>query len=93
MFNNYGIVCLFYFPVIHTCQLSASEVSVKPKTKKERLKEMFPALCRANDPVPEVCCFSASIDILAFLLFHKTVSDCRGFTLNVEGHKCHLFNL
>uniref|UniRef100_A0A8C9YF24 ATP-dependent RNA helicase DHX8 n=1 Tax=Sander lucioperca TaxID=283035 RepID=A0A8C9YF24_SANLU len=31
-----------------------SEALVKPKTEKERLKELFPALCRANDPVPKV---------------------------------------
>ncbi|XP_029701030.1 ATP-dependent RNA helicase DHX8 isoform X2 [Takifugu rubripes] len=31
----------------------ASEASVQPKTRKEKLKEMFPALCRANDPAPE----------------------------------------
>lgn len=44
------------FAAIQTsCQFSASEVSVKPKTKAERLKEMFPALCRANDPAPDVC--------------------------------------
>uniref|UniRef100_A0A8C9YHE3 ATP-dependent RNA helicase DHX8 n=1 Tax=Sander lucioperca TaxID=283035 RepID=A0A8C9YHE3_SANLU len=30
-----------------------SEALVKPKTEKERLKELFPALCRANDPVPK----------------------------------------
>ncbi|XP_034716283.1 ATP-dependent RNA helicase DHX8 isoform X2 [Etheostoma cragini] len=30
----------------------ASEALVKPKTEKDRLKELFPALCRANDPVP-----------------------------------------
>ena len=27
---------------------------VKPKTEKEKLKELFPALCRANDPIPQV---------------------------------------
>uniref|UniRef100_A0A8C9YKE3 ATP-dependent RNA helicase DHX8 n=1 Tax=Sander lucioperca TaxID=283035 RepID=A0A8C9YKE3_SANLU len=31
-----------------------SEALVKPKTEKERLKELFPALCRANDPVPKL---------------------------------------
>lgn len=36
------------------CPFSASEALVKPKTEKERLKELFPALCRPNDPVPNV---------------------------------------
>uniref|UniRef100_A0A7N6A173 RNA helicase n=1 Tax=Anabas testudineus TaxID=64144 RepID=A0A7N6A173_ANATE len=31
----------------------ASEALVKPKTEKDRLKEMFPALCRPNDPAPK----------------------------------------
>ncbi|XP_078134611.1 ATP-dependent RNA helicase DHX8 [Sander vitreus] len=31
----------------------ASDALVKPKTEKDRLKELFPALCRANDPVPK----------------------------------------
>ncbi|KAM9335986.1 ATP-dependent RNA helicase DHX8 [Symphorus nematophorus] len=31
----------------------ASEALVKPKTEKERLKELFPALCRPNDPAPK----------------------------------------
>uniref|UniRef100_H2M8Z8 ATP-dependent RNA helicase DHX8 n=1 Tax=Oryzias latipes TaxID=8090 RepID=H2M8Z8_ORYLA len=30
-----------------------SEASVKPKSEKDRLKEMFPALCRPDDPVPK----------------------------------------
>ncbi|CAB1441629.1 unnamed protein product [Pleuronectes platessa] len=31
-----------------------SEVSVKPNTDKDRLKELFPALCRANEPGPKI---------------------------------------
>ncbi|XP_041671046.1 ATP-dependent RNA helicase DHX8 [Cheilinus undulatus] len=31
----------------------ASDALVKPKSEKDRLKEMFPALCRANDPAPK----------------------------------------
>ncbi|TDG97771.1 hypothetical protein EPR50_G00211410 [Perca flavescens] len=31
----------------------ASEALVKPKTEKDKLKELFPALCRPNDPVPK----------------------------------------
>eukprot|EP00064_Thunnus_orientalis_P015776 superscaffoldBa00002991_g15835 len=31
----------------------ASEALVKPKTEKDRLKELFPALCRPNDPAPK----------------------------------------
>lgn len=33
---------------------SASEED-KPKSEKDKLKELFPALCRANDPAPRVC--------------------------------------
>ncbi|KAK2820685.1 hypothetical protein Q5P01_023644 [Channa striata] len=31
----------------------ASEALIKPKSEKERLKELFPALCRPNDPAPK----------------------------------------
>lgn len=38
----------------HTCPFPASEAVVKPKTEKDKLKELFPALCRADDPAPKV---------------------------------------
>lgn len=47
-----------------------------PKTKKERLKEMFPALCRANDPAP-VCGFRPSffyVQLDFSLLIHLQAS-------------------
>ncbi|KAJ4940497.1 hypothetical protein JOQ06_026797 [Pogonophryne albipinna] len=31
----------------------ATEALAKPKTEKDKLKELFPALCRANEPVPK----------------------------------------
>uniref|UniRef100_A0A8C7YXA9 ATP-dependent RNA helicase DHX8 n=1 Tax=Oryzias sinensis TaxID=183150 RepID=A0A8C7YXA9_9TELE len=31
----------------------SKDTSVKPKSEKDRLKEMFPALCRPDDPVPK----------------------------------------
>lgn len=31
---------------------------VKPKSEKDRLKEILPALCRADDPEPKVCRFT-----------------------------------
>lgn len=50
----------------------ALEASVKPKTKKERLKEMFPALCRANDPAPDVCGFILHMN-LYFCMISLTI--------------------
>lgn len=37
-------VCLFYVLI------SKSETVVKPKSEKEKLKELFPALCRPDNP-------------------------------------------
>lgn len=51
----------------------ACEASVKPKTKKEKLKEMFPALCRANDPAPEVCASTSFLHLLYFTNPFRTV--------------------
>uniref|UniRef100_A0A7N8XVB8 RNA helicase n=1 Tax=Mastacembelus armatus TaxID=205130 RepID=A0A7N8XVB8_9TELE len=48
--------CISSFAIIKTMNFhpcTASEALVKPMTEKERLKEMFPALCRPNDPAPK----------------------------------------
>uniref|UniRef100_A0A8C3B2P5 ATP-dependent RNA helicase DHX8 n=1 Tax=Cyclopterus lumpus TaxID=8103 RepID=A0A8C3B2P5_CYCLU len=34
--------------------IKASEAVVKPKTEKDKMKELFPALCRADEPPPKV---------------------------------------
>uniref|UniRef100_UPI003AAF8DA6 ATP-dependent RNA helicase DHX8-like n=1 Tax=Centroberyx gerrardi TaxID=166262 RepID=UPI003AAF8DA6 len=40
-------------PPSKTSTSKGSEPVVKPKTEKEKLKELFPALCRPNDPTPK----------------------------------------
>uniref|UniRef100_A0AAQ5ZUV1 ATP-dependent RNA helicase DHX8 n=1 Tax=Amphiprion ocellaris TaxID=80972 RepID=A0AAQ5ZUV1_AMPOC len=46
----------------------------KPKSEKDKLKEMFPALCRPNDPTPKVRGFNTSF-ISGFCLTFNAAKD------------------
>ncbi|XP_037319651.2 ATP-dependent RNA helicase DHX8 isoform X2 [Pungitius pungitius] len=41
-------------PPSKTSASKVSEAVAKPKTEKDKLKELFPALCRADDPAPKL---------------------------------------
>lgn len=45
--------------------LLAASDDIKPKSEKERLKEILPALCRPDDPEPKVCCHDLLVVINA----------------------------
>lgn len=50
---------------------------VKPKSEKDRLKEILPALCRPNDPEPKVCLLTTCSVVckinITMQTFHLTV--------------------
>lgn len=57
--------------VIDNNLLPASD-DVKPKSEKDRLKEILPALCRPDDPEPKVCRF---ITDYCYLQVMRTTQD------------------
>lgn len=65
---------------------AASDVSVKPKSEKDKLKELFPALCKPNDPSPKVLkahiCVSCITVLISLYVFIETVlslNECSAF--------------
>lgn len=53
------------------CPFLVSNDVVKPKTEKEKMKELFPALCRANDPAPKVLGFNKVFVGNSLTAFHS----------------------